>query len=74
MSFITNLLIPNNQKKDVYNFILVIVNKITQTINYKLVITYINTTQEGEIFINMVVRQYSFSKSVIRNKNALFTL
>lgn len=72
MNFIITLLISKDLKGNNYNFIIVIVNKLTKIVYYKPVKTIINLAGLVEVIINIIVRYYSLSNSIINYKNALF--
>lgn len=67
MNFVIDLSVLKNQKKDIYNLILVIVNKLFKMFYYKQVKTMINIAKLANIDIN----HHSFSNSIISYKSAL---
>ena len=73
MDFVTGLPISINWKKDSYNFILVIIDRLTRMVHYKPVKITINTFGLAEVIIDVVVRHYSFLNSIVTNQGFLFT-
>ena len=69
----TNLLLSANSKSDNYNSILVIVNRLTKIVYYKLVKLTINTLKLAKVIINMIVQYYNFANSIIGDRGAIFT-
>lgn len=55
MDFITSLLISVDEKRDSYNFVLVIVDWLKKVIHYQLVKTIINIPGLVKVIINMVI-------------------
>lgn len=74
INFLTNLLILKNLKKNNYNLILVIVDKITQIIHHKPEQTIIKIAKIVKVIINVVLRYHKFVKSILCNKSTLFML
>lgn len=60
-------------KDDNYDAILVIVDHLIKITNYELVKTIINAASLAEVIIDMVVRHHNFLKSIISNRDSLFT-
>ena len=73
MDFVTGLPISTNWKKDSYDSILVIVNRLTKMVHYKLVKTTINAPGLAEVIIDVIVRHHSLSNLIVTNKGSLFT-
>ena len=69
----TSLLISTDWKKDNYDSILVIIDRLTKIVHYKPVKININTPGVIEIIINMVVWHHDLFHSIVTNKNSLFT-
>ena len=55
MDFITGLLISTDWKRDNYDFILVIIDRLTKVVYYKPVKITFNARGLAKIIINMVV-------------------
>ena len=72
MYFVTRLLISTNWKSDSYNSILVIVDKLTNMINYELVIVIINTPGLAKVILNVVVWHHGLLNSIVSDKSSLF--
>ena len=60
-------------KRDSYDSILVIVDRLTKMVYYKLVKVTINALGLAEIIINMVVRHHGLPNSFITDQGLLFT-
>ena len=57
-----------------YDSILVIVNRLTKMVHYKPVKVIINAPGLAEVIIDVVVRYYSLSDSIVTNRGSFFTL
>ena len=73
MDFVTGLSISTNWKGDSYNSILVIVDRLTKMVYYKLVKITINIPDLVEIIIDVVVRHHGLPNSIVTDKGFLFT-
>ena len=73
MDFVTGLPISTDWKKDSYNSILVIINRLTKMVHYKLVKATINASGLDEVIIDMIVRHYGLPNSILTNQGSLFT-
>ena len=71
MDFVTRLPISTDWKGESYNFILVIVDWLTKMVHYELVKMTIDAPGLAKIIIDVVVRQYSLSGSIITNRGLL---
>lgn len=65
----TSLPILKNWKKDDYNLILVIVDKLTKIIYYKLVKTIINIVKLVNLIIRIFIKYYSLLNSILSNNS-----
>ena len=74
MDFVTDLPISTNWKGDSYNFILVIINRLTKMVYYKPVKITINAPGLTEVIIDVVVQYYGLPNSIVTNRGSLFTL
>ena len=74
MDFVTSLPILTNWKRDSYNSILVIVNRLTKIVHYKPVKVTINAPGLAEVIIDVVVRHHGLPDSIVTNRGSLFTL
>ena len=73
MDFITRLSILADWKGDNYNSILVIVNQLTKMVYYKPVKVTIDAPGLAEVILNVVVRHYGISDSIVTDRGLLFT-
>ena len=73
IDFVTGLLISTNWKRDSYDSILVIVDRLTKMVYYKPVKITIDAPGFAEIIINIVVRHHGLSNSILTDKGSLFT-
>ena len=73
IDFVTDLPILTNWKRDSYNSILVIIDRLTKLIHYKLVKIIINALGLAEIIINVVVRYHGLSDSIVTDWGLFFT-
>ena len=72
MDFVTGLPISTNWKRDNYNSILVIINRLTKMVHYKPVKITINTVGLAEVIIDVVVYHHDLFDSIVINKSSLF--
>lgn len=70
----TNLLILKDLKKDSYNLILFIIDKIIKIVHYKLNKNIIDVVELIKVIINLVIRYYGLSNSIIYDESMLFIL
>ena len=68
-----DLLILTNWKEDCYNSILVIINRLTKIVYYKLVKIIINTPDLVKVIINIMMRHHGFSDLIVTNWESFFT-
>ena len=73
MDFIMGLPVLTDWKRDSYDSILVIVNRLTKMVHYKLVKVTIDAPGLAEVIINKVVRHHGLPNSIITNRGLLFT-
>ena len=73
MDFVTGLPILIEWKGDNYNSILVIVDRLIKIVHYKPVKVTIGAPGLAEVIINVVVRHYGLSDSIVTNRGSLFT-
>ena len=72
MDFVTELSILNDWKDNSYNFILVIIDRLTKMVHNKLVKVTINTASLAEVIIDVVVRHHALPNSIVTDKSSLF--
>ncbi len=73
IDFVTGLPISANWKSDSYDLILVIINRLTKMVHYKLVKVTIDAPGLREVIINVVVRHHGVLKSIVTDWGLLFT-
>ena len=73
MDFVTGLPILTDWKGDNYDSILVIVDRLTKMVHNKPVKITINAPGLAEVIIDVVVRHYGLSDSIVTDKGFLFT-
>ena len=73
MDFVTGLPILTNWKRDSYDFILVIVDRLTKMVHYKLVKIIIDAPGLAEIIIDVLVCQHGLSDLIVTDRGSLFT-
>ncbi len=66
--------VSTDWKGESYDSILVIVDHLTKMVHYKSVKITIDVPRLAEIIINMVVRHYGISESIVTDQGLLFTL
>ena len=72
MDFITGLPILTDWKKDSYNSILVIVDRLTKIVHYKSVKVTINAPGLAKVIIDVVVRYHGLPDSIVIDRRSLF--
>ena len=72
MDFVTGLPISTDWKRDSYDSILVIVNRLTKMVHYKPVKITINAPGLAEVIINVIVRHHGLPDSIVTNRGSLF--
>ena len=73
MDFLIGLPLSADWKSDSYNSILVIVNRLTKMVHYKLVKVTTNAPGLAEVIINVVIRHHGLPNSIISDRGAIFT-
>ena len=73
MDFMNSLPISTDWKRNSYNSILVIVDRLTKMVNYKPVKITINAPGFIKIIIDVVVRHHSLSNSIVTDRSSFFT-
>ncbi len=74
MDFIIGLPILTNQKSDNYDSILVIIDRLTKMVHYKLVKVMIDAPGLTKVIINMVICYHGVPESIITDRGLLFIL
>ena len=74
MNFITRLPISANWNSDSYDFILVIVDRLTKIVHYELVKVTINAQKLVEVHFVMLVWDHRLPNSIQSNRGSLFIL
>ena len=72
MDFVTGLPISTDWKRDKYDFILVFVDRLTKMVYYKPVKIIIDAVGLVEVIIDIVIRHYGFSDSIVTDRGFLF--
>ena len=72
IDFVASLSLSDDRKSNSYDSILVIVDRLTKMIYYKLVKVIINTPRLAKVIINVVMRYYGFPDSIINYRRAIF--
>ena len=72
MDFVTGLPLSANWKSNNYDLILIIIDRFTKMMHYKPVNIIINTPGPAKVIINIVVRYYDLSDSIISDRGAIF--
>ena len=73
MDFVTGLPILTNWKRDSYDSILVIVDRLTKMVYYEPVKITINTLGFAEVIIDVVVCHHGLPDSIVTDRGFLFT-
>ena len=73
MDFVTGLPISTDWKKDSYNSILVIVDRLTKMVHYKPIKITIDTPGLAEVIIDVIVWHYGLPNLIVTDKGSLFT-
>ena len=73
MDFVTGLPISTNWKRDSYDFILVIVDRLTKMVHYEPIKITIDAPGFAEVIINVIVRHHGLLNSIVTNRGSLFT-
>lgn len=63
----TDFLLSTDEKRDSYNAILVIINRLGKMVNYKPVNTTIDETSPAKVIIDVIVRHQSRCKSIVND-------
>ena len=72
MDFVTGLSISTNWKRDSYDFILVIVDRLTKMVYYEPIKITINVPSLAEIIIYVVICHHGLPNSIVTDKGSLF--
>ena len=73
MDFLTGLPILTNWKKDSYDSILIIVDRLTKMVHYEPVKMTINAPRLAKVIIDMVVRYHGLFDLIVTDRGLLFT-
>ena len=73
MDFVTGLSLFFDWKGDSYDLILVIVDRLTKMVYYKLVKVTINAPGLAKVIIDVVVQHYGLPNSIISDREAIST-
>lgn len=72
MDFVMGLPLLIDRKGNNYDAILVVVDCLKKIMYYKLIKTIIDIVDLADIIINIVIRHYSLSESIINDQGSLF--
>ena len=73
MDFVMGLPILTDWKRDNYDSILVIVNRLTKMVHYKPVKIIIDAPGLAKVIINIVIRHHGLPDSIVTNRESLLT-
>ena len=73
MDFMTGLPVLTNWNGDSYDFILVIVDRLTKMVHYKLIKITINMPTLAKVIIDVVIGHHSLPNLIVTNRGFLFT-
>ncbi len=73
MNFVTGLPISADWKGDSYDLILVIIDWLTKMVHYESVKVTIDAPNLAEVIIDVVVRHYGVTESIVTDRGSLFT-
>ena len=73
MEFVTGPPISTDWKRNSYNSILVIVNRLTKIVYYKPIEITINAPRLAKVIIDVVVRYYGLPDSIVTDRRLFFT-
>ena len=73
MNFVTRLPLSSDWKGDIYDSILVIVNRLTNMVHYKPVTVIIDAPGLAKVIIDVVVQHHGLPDSIISDRGAIFT-
>lgn len=68
----TGLFNSTNWKRDSYDSILVIVDRLKKMVHYKSMKTTIDTSGFAKVIIDVIVRHYGFSNLIVTDKRPFF--
>ena len=72
-AFVTSLLVLIDWKGKSYDFILVILKRLTKMVNYKVKMIIINALGLVEVILNMIIWHHVLPNSIISDRGLLFT-
>ncbi len=73
MDFVTGLPVSTNWKDEIYDSILVIVNRLTKMVYYEPVKVTIDAPALAKVIIKAVVWYRSLSDSIVSDQSSVFT-
>ena len=73
MDFVTGLPVSTDWKGESYDFILVIVDRLTKIVYYEPVKVTIDAPELVEVILDVVVQHYGLPNSIIFDRSSLFT-
>ena len=72
MNFVTGSPLSSDWKSDSYNFILIIVNRLTKMVHYEPVKVTINALELPEVIINVIVWHHGLPDSIVIDRGSVF--
>ena len=73
IDFVTGLLVSIYWKSEIYDSILVIIDRLTKIVNYKPIKVRIVAASLTEVIINIVVRHHGLADIIVSNQGSVFT-
>ena len=73
IDFVTGLSILTDRKGDSYDLILVIIDQLIKMVHYEPVKVTIDALALAKVIIDVVVRHFGLSNSIVTNRGSLFT-
>ena len=73
MDFVIGLLLSADWKNNIYDLILVIIDRLTKIVYYEPVKVTIDISRLTKVIINMVVQYHDLSNSIINDYRVIFT-
>ncbi len=73
MDFVSGLSILADKKSDIYNLILVIIDRLMKMVHYEPIKVTINARGLAKGISDVVVRHHRIPESIITDKSLLFT-
>ncbi len=72
MDFVIELSITTNWKGEIYDLILVIVDRLTKMVYYEPIKVAINASSLADVILNVIVRHYGLPDSIVSDWGSIF--